>query len=196
MAAKYKVISLNCRGLNNPIKAKRISALATKLRPSILMLQETHIKRTDRPVLKSNWWSLQLQAPGSSKARGVAILFAKSIMFRVVSTLGDPQGRFLFVKGYLADTMVTLANLYVPNSGQLEFIQDVLGNLDDFKEGDLLMGGDFNLILDGMKDKSRFNPKKKTNGKPNILPPFSSKFASVLETYNLVDIWRLQHESE
>lgn len=82
MATKFKVILWNCRGLNNPIKAKQVSSLVLKLRPSILMLQETHLKRSDHPVLKSNWWSLQLQAPGSSKARGVAILFAKSFFFK------------------------------------------------------------------------------------------------------------------
>lgn len=109
----------------------------------------------------------------------------------------DPHGRFLFVKGCLADNKVT--NVYVPNSGQIEFIQNTLEKLESFKEGDLLLGGDFNLIMDGMKDRSRFatqKPPKKIQATLNILPPVISKFASLMESYNLVDIWRVQHELE
>lgn len=158
MDAEIKTVSLNCRGWNNPIKAKRITSLTLKLRPSILLLQETHLKQTDGPILKSKCWSQQLLAPGSSKARGVAILIAKNCSFQVEALLVDPQGRFLFVKGLLADQKITVANVYVPNVGQLEFLLTILEKLEEFKEGDLILGGDFNLIVDISKDKSRLSP--------------------------------------
>lgn len=197
MDTKFKVVSLNCRGLNNPIKAKRISTMTHKLRPHILMLQETHLRRPGNSVLKSAWWAQQLHAPGSSKARGVAILLSKSSFFRLIDTVVDPQGRFLFVKGYLADHKITLANVYVPNVGQLDFLQCVLKQLEAFKEGDMVLGGDFNLILDATKDKSRFKSGKMNTKKAkattgcDILLKGASKFALLLENHELIDIWRM-----
>lgn len=106
----------------------------------------------------------------------------------------DPQGRFLFVKGYLADTKLTLATLYAPNTGQLDFIQTTLEKLDTFKEGELIVGGDFNLIIDAFKDRSKFdNLKSHINTEhPNV----DSNFSSLLEAYNLIDVWRLLHNTE
>lgn len=158
MDAKIKIVSLNYRGLNNAIKVKHIASLTLKLWPSILLLQETHLKQSDGIILKSKWWSQQLLAPGSSKARGVAILISKNCSFQVDNLLIDPQGRFLFAKGLLSGQKVTVANVYVPNMGQLEFLQIILEKLDKFKEGDLILGGDFNLIVDICKDKSRLSP--------------------------------------
>lgn len=94
----------------------------------------------------------------------------------------------MFVKGFSANYKITLANIYVPNMGQIELIQSILEKLENFKDGELLLGGDFNLILDATKDKSHFNPQKinKTKAKAGnyISSNGASKLSSLLESYN------------
>lgn len=136
MNSPIKICLLNCCGLNKAIKEKRISSLVLKQRPNTLMLQETILKHPDCPVFKSNWWSSQIQSPGTLKSQGVAILLSKHTLFHMEDSLIDLLGRFLFVKGYLFDTKITIATLYVPNDGQLKFIQSILENLSAFKEGE------------------------------------------------------------
>lgn len=66
-----KVLSLNCNGLNNKLKSKRILSALVKSRADIIFLQETHLKQ---PSFKSRKFSIQIQACGNSKSQGVAVL--------------------------------------------------------------------------------------------------------------------------
>lgn len=67
--APIKILTLNCRGLNNKIKAKRMLSTLVKQKADIIFLQETHLKKTHSVVF--NWpevfrtifgpWYLQLK---------------------------------------------------------------------------------------------------------------------------------------
>ena len=54
---------------------------------------------------------------------------------------------------------ITLATLYALNEDEPSFFQDFFVRLSDFQCDDLIIGGDFNLILDLDKDKKggRYN---------------------------------------
>ncbi|KAL8175583.1 UNVERIFIED_CONTAM: hypothetical protein K2H54_000742 [Gekko kuhli] len=71
--------------------------------------------------------------------------------------------------------------------------RSVLHELDSFQEGELIIGGDLNVIvnpaLDRSYDSSKQNKKKKANSKPSPL-------ADLLEQYNLIDVWRQLHRGE
>lgn len=84
MAARFKVLTFNCRGLGTPIKRRRVVTALLREHPDVVFLQETHIKSLDPAnpyVLKSQWFPHQNAAFGSSKARGVAILIGKNLLF-------------------------------------------------------------------------------------------------------------------
>lgn len=156
MANTLKLVSLNCRGLNNPIKLKRVSNTLTKERPGVVFLQETHQKRVLSRLLKSSWFEHQFQAPGSSKARGVAIMVSKHIPLQNPVVYADLKGRFVLLNCSIEDRSLTFASIYAPNSNQLGFLSDTMTALNSFKTGDLLIGGDFNLINNPQLDKTYF----------------------------------------
>lgn len=50
------------------------------------------------------------------------------------------------IKGHLDDQMVKLTSMYVPNSGQIDFLKEVLDKIDVFKEGTLIVAGTIDII--------------------------------------------------
>ena len=48
---------------------------------------------------------------------------------------------------------ITLATLYVPNEDEPSFFQDFFDHLSDLQCDDVIISGDFNLILDLDEDK-------------------------------------------
>lgn len=83
-----------------------------------------------------------------ARARGVTIAFRKSCPWKLGSLQIDPEGRFLFVKGTLHSQCYTFASIYAPNKGTVNFLAKTLRMLEKFREGCLILGGDFNLTLD------------------------------------------------
>lgn len=101
--------------------------------------------------------------------------------------LRDPRGRFIFVQCCIDDKPYTLASIYVPNSGQLDFLKSTFALLQSFQVGDLLVGGDFNLVPDVSLDKS--GGRKKCIRR-QAQRSGCSLFQSLLKSFNLIDIWR------
>lgn len=172
MAGPFKLLSYNCRGLNNPVKIRWVSNELTKVRPSVIFLQETHQKKALPRLIKSNWFPHEYQAPGSSKARGVAILFSKTLPIRDPVCQKDPTGCYIFVKMVMDDIPYTFASIYSPNTNQLTFLKDTLVALEAFKAGEVLIGGDLNTVIDPRLDRcSKTKKKPRTKTHANALSP-------------------------
>lgn len=154
MALAYKALTLNCSSLNNSIKAKCLSNWLKKEHTNVLFLQETHQKRNNITLLKSKWFEHQYYAGGSSKSRGVAIALSKGMQIQTPDILWDPRGRYIFIKCKLDDVPYTLASIYAPNSHQIEFLKSTFAILSTFCVGELLIGGDFNLVPDASLDRA------------------------------------------
>lgn len=69
-----KFVSLNSKGLNNPIKRSRVLHYLRHLDAHIIYLQETHLRAIDSVRLKKSWVREIYHSSFSSKSRGVAIL--------------------------------------------------------------------------------------------------------------------------
>lgn len=141
MDVKINIFSQNVRGLNNPVKRKRLFSHFSMWRPDILILQETHLNADKTPIFSSRHFPLQFKTPGMSKSRGVAILVSPRVNFNPISTLRDDCGRYLFVNGMIDTKVVTLVALYAPNVGKLAFIQKVLIQLHSFSLEEIIRGG-------------------------------------------------------
>lgn len=107
--------SWNVRGLNNQVKRAKVFSYLKSIPADIIFLQETHIRNSEQRRLRCNWISQIFQSTFSSRARGVAILFRKSAPFKHISTVSDPNGRYLIVTGLLSSIHVTLLNVYRHN---------------------------------------------------------------------------------
>lgn len=86
--------------------------------------------------------------------------------------------------------MFTFATIYDPNTNQLTFLDTVLEQLLDFKEGSLILGGDFTVSPDPLLDTS--------HRRPSHSHAFLKHFRKALhlQSHFLMDSWRVLHPSE
>ena len=79
------IVSYNVKGLNNPVKRKKIRTQLKKLKCSLGLLQETHLNDVEHKKLKRDWVAQIFYAfCSNSRKRGVAILIGKSVSFAVL----------------------------------------------------------------------------------------------------------------
>ena len=63
------------------------------------------------------------------------------------------RGRFVIIDFLLNDSVLTIANIYAPNKDDPHFFENFRDHLLDFQDQEIVLGGDFNLVLDPTKDK-------------------------------------------
>ncbi|CAH2325081.1 Hypothetical predicted protein, partial [Pelobates cultripes] len=148
--------SNNVHELNIPEKRSQLQRQLWAAKASVAFLQETHFKGGDAPKLENRRFPLGFYANHqTAKKAGVAILFAQTTPFLHLASQLDLMGRYLFLKGTIADHVYTFACIYCPNRGQHTFLSRTLAKLETFREGLLVLGGDLNVPLDPRLDTSR-----------------------------------------
>lgn len=78
--------------------------------------------------------------------------------------------------------------MYAPNNDNPTFFQDFLDEIDKIQNGNIILTGDFNLVLDVTKDRagtSDYNHPKSLEVLNNFI-----------ERFEMCDIWRLQNPEE
>ena len=186
MVATLKVISYNVKGLNNPVKRKKILTQLKQLHCQIAYLQESHLSDEEHKKLIRSWASqVFFSSHPSGRRCGVAILVHKMVQFTLVSQFNDREGRYILVNGTIEGTEVSLLNVYAPNDNNPQFITSLFKLIVEKSKGILLFGGDMNTILSQSLDR---------------LPASTSPLSSMSRTLKnncdetgLVDVWRYMH---
>uniref|UniRef100_A0A8C5LYI8 Reverse transcriptase domain-containing protein n=1 Tax=Leptobrachium leishanense TaxID=445787 RepID=A0A8C5LYI8_9ANUR len=180
------IMSINARGLNLPEKRSQALRDFRNCKASVVFIQETHLRGDTHPKLTDAHYPTGFYSNHpTSKSKGTALLFHKHIPFISKESLTDGEGRLLVVKGHIANTLYTFANLYAPNRAQHRFIATCLRKVMGFTEGTLIMGGDFNVPLSPLVDTS-----KGTASHPSHI---LRSIGRTLHTHRLVDCWRATH---
>ena len=149
---------------------------------SIYMLQEVHCSNEITDSWSAEWGYKALFSCCSSRKAGVAILFNNNFNLQILKLLTDPEGRFIICDIKADGKVLTLANIYAPNEDDPNFFQSFYDQVLSFQCEDIIIGGDFNLVLDIEKDKKGGLPKTHKNAL-KILQEFS-------ENLHLNDVWR------
>ena len=182
-----RLVSWNVRGMNSPVKRGKVFAHLKSLKADICFLQETHIKKSAAKVLRLRWASQIFQSNLSVKARGVAILIHKKATFQHEQTITDQNGRYLIVRGLLNEIPVTLINVYGPNFDDPGFFLALFRVIPNLSGSKVIIGGDFNCVMDPLTDRQQ----------PQLYKSKSSlTLNSLMQGYNLVDVWRLLNPSK
>lgn len=184
-----KVVSLNAKGLNIPEKRRMLLTDLRNSRADVAFIQETHFKHDKFPLLKNRFFPVAYHSTNpAAKTKGVSILISSRLPWQCQAALKDPEGRFVFLRGLVGDTPLTLASIYAPNEHQDTFITSILDKLGEFTAGQLILGGDFNIPLIPSSDTS--------SGHSSVPPTHRKCIANSLHKAQLVDVWRLQHSGE
>lgn len=123
----------------------------------ICLLQETYCTPKVENMWRNEWGGKIFFSNGSNHARGVAVLIKPGFHAEILNDISDNIGRMLLLEIKIQDTPFKLINIYAPNSelGQFHFyhyLKNFLQTKVDSREN-ILIGGDFNIILD--KDLDR-----------------------------------------
>ncbi|KAM9296668.1 coiled-coil domain-containing protein 40 [Gastrophryne carolinensis] len=145
-----KVVSLNVRGLNSPEKRVILRQELRRQKVKIAFVQETHFKKTAIPRLANRDFTQVYTSctDEGKKKKGVTILLARDLQFTTQEEWSDEWGRVVLIKGLMGRRKYTFASFYTPNQGQLKFLNQALDKLEQFAEGEVILGGDFNLAME------------------------------------------------
>lgn len=178
--------SWNVNGLNEPVKRSKVLSHLKSLLADIIFLQEAHLKNDSHGKLRCRWINQIYHSNFSMKARGAVILIRRGVPFRQTSTIVDKDRRYVMVMGEMHMSM-TLLNIYGPNCNDPEFFRKVLSLMPDISNTNLIIGGDFNFVLDSYLNRS------------STQRVASSNACNLLKTYinnmNQFDVWRISNAS-
>lgn len=111
----------------------------------------------------------------------------KNLSFILLKEVKDDEGRMICVEALINGIKMTLCNIYAPNKADPNFFHELNKTLGE-TEGQIILAGDFNQVLDPFLDKSKFSGQ--------IMPKDRAAIHMISEDMGLVDIWRLIHHSD
>ena len=185
--SSLSVVSLNVDGMIDPKRRSLMLDYLNRYEYDIALLQDTRILN-NRECIQWNaecrcrgFWSV-----GTVHSRGVCILIRDPAKFEGISFDVDFDGGVCVCDLTFNGTPLRVVNIYAPTvrTDRLNF----LSQLDKYSltRRKVIMGGDFNLVLDIAMDRFGGNPHGSI-GSPEL--------KRLLSKYNLIDIWRHQHPS-
>lgn len=203
------LISWNVKGLNNTVKVNKVLSHLQELKGDLCFLQETHLRSSEISRIKKSWMGHYFHSRYSERARGAAIIIHRDTLFEPISSISDPNGRYIIVVGKLLNTPVVLASVYAPTWDDDKFFSKFFSDIPKFADHHLIIGGDFNQVQDIVLDRSSSkqtaitksaNALKLHAEQLGVLDPWRSKFPSskafslfshVHHTYTRIDFFLL-----
>ena len=147
------ICCLNVRGLGDNLKRRELFNWLRMQKHSIYMLQEAHCSEGTNSMWSAEWGYWTIFSGQDSSKCGVAILFNNTFSFEIRKIFSDSNGRFVIRDIETEQTCVTLATLYAPNVDDPKFFELFFDHLYDFECDEIIIGGDFNLVLNIDMDK-------------------------------------------
>lgn len=156
------------------------------------MIQETHFNKGDSFTFASRRYPQIYQAFNPRKRTGVAILFKRGSPFLSSESYIDPRGHYIILRGQWQSQVVTICNLYAPNTHQINFLTKVFASLFRTPHEFLIVGGDFNLSHSSVHDRHTVDPRNSQNRTARE----SKLFRQITRRYALFDSWRAFHPGD
>ena len=179
---KISICSVNCQGLGNPSKRRDIFNYLRNKKHSVICLQDTHFTKSTENIIKAEWGFKAVFSSFSSQSRGVAILFNNNFEFNIVNSYTDARGNIIVLDIEVDKHRITLVNLYGPNSDDPNFYETLYKIILQQGNKDMLLVGDWNLLLDPNIDGKNYKHINNPNARQRVL--------KLIAELNLYDVWR------
>ncbi len=151
---------------------------------SIYCLQDTHFTEDDENIIRSEWGHDCYISPGRSNARGVAVLFNNNFEYKVLKKKQDTEGNYIILNVEIEKKFVlTLVNIYGPNSDDPEFYEDILIETVDMEGDHTIICADWNLVQDFQLDCHNYVAQNNIQAVEAV--------CELKHHLNLVDPWRI-----
>ena len=190
----FEVITLNCQGLQNSAHHDTLFSWLQCCHVDVLCLQETHaismqefmawLATASSDGLNKVGYKC-VSSPGANRSAGVAILYRPE--FDMIGWSGDQSGRFVRCELAKADQHLQICNVYGPNQAKegAAFFNSLPALIDP--DTPTVLCGDFNTVVDAHLNRFGCNPLS------SWAYNWPTSLASLVETLDLHDAWRLQH---
>ena len=185
MTNTVKVVSMNCQGLADPRKRRDVFHCLRNKSYSIYLLQDTHFDPKLENCIRAEWGYKCYFASYNSSSRGVAMLFNINFQFSVNKVYKDIAGNYIFATVRIMDKEFVIVSLYGPNRDNPEFYAELEEWISEVGFENLIIGGDWNLVLDFTLDY--YNYKHFNNAKAQ------EQVKNLMINLDLLDIWREIH---
>ncbi len=146
------ILSLNVNGLNSAVKRTRKSI-------SCALIQETHLKQSDVARFQNKYYKLAAFSCALNKTKGVLILVNRKLHLTIEHLGSDEAGRFVFIHCKIHNNRLALVSIYGPNETDSAFFTNVSNTLLEQIDCPLVVGGDFNAVVNPALDKSQSDPE-------------------------------------
>jgi exonuclease III len=186
-------MSLNVRGIQTLKKRKDYFIWLDKFKDNIILLQDTHSCILDENYYKNHWGHAIFFSHGLTNSRGVITIIPKYLGGTSKLFYSDLDGRILIVELNINGVLYYILNIYAPSSNiekdKLNFINKLKSELLPLINNNIIIGGDWNIVLDPNIDKK---------GGSNIAkyPKYRENLLGFLELFDLSDCWRLHHPNK
>ena len=180
-----KIISLNVRGLNSPVKRRGIIQNLRNSDCDICLLQETHLLKKDWHRMRTRYFTKQYYSSLNTKTAGVAILISPKFKGITEDTVLDIPGRLLALRLKYNEQVYVVGSFYGPNIGQDQFLRESVGRLLALSGAEVILGGDFNIVPNMLLDR--------TTHRKGQMGAMSISTTQWLTEVGMMDIWRILH---
>ena len=188
MSRKFKIISLNVRGLQNQNKRGAIFSYLKSQKATLYCLQETYSLSNDEKVWPVEWGGQMIFSHGTAHSKGVCMLLNPNSTFQLCNIQTDPQGRFIIIAKITIDELpFFVVNIYAPNDyrEQEMFIHNLTEHIISKSDTSrLIVSGDWNVTL---------NRTDKQGGLPWKATAYRNAVVDLIDELNLIDIYRHLH---
>ena len=112
-------------------------------------------------------------------------MFKNNFEFSVKKKKGDSDGNYLLLELAIEDKHILICCVYGPNNDTPTFYMKLQEHIDDFQTDNIIICGDFNLVLN--PDIDYYNYKNVNN------PNARQKVIELIEDNDYVDVYRQSH---
>ncbi len=178
------ILSPNVNGLNSAVKRTRVLEYLHRKSISCALIQETHLKQSDVARFQNKYYKLIAFSCAQNKTKGVLILVNRKLNLTVEHIGSDEKGRFVFIRCKIYNNRLALVSIYGPNETDSAFLTQISKTLLEEIDCPLVVGGDFNAVINPALDKSQSDTTANPSSK------LLNKFITEL---NLIDLWIIQN---
>ena len=175
-----KFLSFNCRGLGSQEKRRDVLDYLKNLKYDVYLLQDTHLTSQKETFCNTLWRGKCYHAFGTFNSRGTSILFSPRTNHKIIYEDYCPEGNYALIVVTILSNTYTIINLYGPNEDRPAFFRHIKQKLDELPYENVIIGGDFNFVLDYKRDS---NYHRQNN------PRARDTFAQIIEELGFVDAW-------
>ena len=177
-------LCLNVRGLADENKRKQMFNWLKKKNPDVVCLQETHSTQKEEKTWTMQWNGEITFNHGSHQSGGTCVMFRDKNDFDFQVIHCNVTGRCNIVKIHKEGKQFLLVNIYAPNEDNPEFFKEVINIVENEVHDELIVCGDFNLVMDPTIDRT-----ENIRHKPRAFEMLNK----YIEERELIELWRAQN---